>query len=191
MTDGSEICINTFTIRFEGCRDIYAFLVVKPTNRFFKTDLPQQSLIKRVLTDASENKLLVKRVIADAKLRAEWRGFTGPDTKNGCDLCYSSSVQQFPMDGIGYARKCWTTDCLDAPLRTQDDVERILPKLHGRTPNVLRLIAKGIAEHAAILDFPGLDVIDSIVVEPMNMLNLGNGVPCELHFNCSATITRY
>jgi hypothetical protein len=55
-TDRSKVSLNTFTIRFLGCKDVFAFLVFRPGPRYlqtFKQFLHPQKLIARVLQDVT------------------------------------------------------------------------------------------------------------------------------------------
>jgi hypothetical protein len=172
-TDKSKISINVFTIRFRNCKDVFAFFIVRPTAHFVKEDLPQQDLIRRVLTDARLTGLEVQKIIADAPCRAEWRCFLGHTALFGCDLCYARKVMAAPVGTTGGKEKnCYTRGTtLNVERRTQAQVEEILRSLQGVTDkDERRETAKGVKGPAAISEFPELDIIKSIVVEPMHLL---------------------
>jgi hypothetical protein len=117
----------------------------------------------------------VERIIADAPARAEWRGFLSHNARYACDLCWLPKVPVPRLKGEKKAKRFWTRATQHRPedLRTQAVVESILPQLQGLEGDVLRETAKGVKERAAIMDFPGLNVIDSIVCEPMHVVNEG------------------
>ena len=51
-TQKSKVSLNTFTVRFKGCREVYAIGVFRPTSRCTKEDVPRSpTVLERILRD--------------------------------------------------------------------------------------------------------------------------------------------
>ena len=85
----STTTIDTYSIQFEGCRNIYPLRLIRPCDRY-KYD--EQDHLKKVLKDINENGLVIDCAVFDNLKRSTARCSKNHAARHPCEYCTNGAV---------------------------------------------------------------------------------------------------
>ena len=85
----TSISLDVYSLKFNGCKDIYPIRIVRPINKY---PIDNQRQLHLVLNDVLQNGLKIHRFIADNPKRSFLRFSMQHSAKCGCEYCFESGV---------------------------------------------------------------------------------------------------
>ena len=85
----STASLDTYSIQFEGCRNIYPIRLIRPCDKF-KYD--EQDQLKEVLEDINENNFVIDCAIFDNLKRSTARCSKNHAARHPCEYCFNGAV---------------------------------------------------------------------------------------------------
>ena len=85
----SAISLDTYSVKFDKCRNIYPIKIIKPYNRF---KFNEQVHLKSVVNDLNNNYFIINDVICDNPKRSVMRHALCHSSLYACEYCESSAV---------------------------------------------------------------------------------------------------
>ena len=81
--------LDTYSVKFSNCRNIYPLSIVKPCNKFKYDD---QNHFKNILDDINTNNVIIESCIFDKPKRSRMKCTKCHAAKFPCEYCYNSAV---------------------------------------------------------------------------------------------------
>ena len=85
----STVSLDVYTVKFEGCRDIYPIKILRPIQ---KNEIDLQEQFSIVLKSIESYNLILQALIGDNPKRSFFRNSLQFSAKNGCEYCFESGV---------------------------------------------------------------------------------------------------
>lgn len=85
----STVSLDVYTMKFEGCRDIFPIKIIRPINKY-QIDLQEQFSL--VLNSVESYNLILQALIGDNPKRAFFRNSSQHSATNGYEYCFESGV---------------------------------------------------------------------------------------------------
>ena len=85
----TSVSLDVYSIKFEGCRDIYPIRIIRPINKY-KIDLQEQFSL--VLNSVEIYNLIIQTLIGDNPKRSFFRYSSQHSATNGYEYCFESGV---------------------------------------------------------------------------------------------------
>ena len=88
-TKSTQVSLDIYSIKFEGCRDVFPLKIIRPIH---KNEINLQEQLSFVLNSIEAYNLIIQAIIADNPKRAFFRNSLQHSAKNGCEYCFESGV---------------------------------------------------------------------------------------------------
>lgn len=88
-TKSTSVSLDVFSIKFDGCRDIYPVKILRPLR---KDSINQHEQLREVLEAIGEENLIIKNVVGDNPKRAFLRNSLQHSSKFACEYCFEGGV---------------------------------------------------------------------------------------------------
>ena len=85
----STASLDTYSVKFEGCRNIYPIRLIRPCDKF-KYD--EQEQLQKVLQDINENDLIIDCAVLDNLKRSTARCAKNHSARHPCEYCNNGAV---------------------------------------------------------------------------------------------------
>ena len=85
----SLVSLDTYCLKFEGCRNIYPIRIVRPCNRYKYDEL---KIVQEVLTEINENDLVIDCTVMDKPKRSMSKCLKSSAAKFPCEYCENAAV---------------------------------------------------------------------------------------------------
>ena len=86
--------LDVYSLKFNHCRNIYPFCIIKPCDRF---RYDEQKQLERVLEDINDNELIIDCAVFDNPKRSNMRCAKTACAKFGCEYCESCAISFFDI----------------------------------------------------------------------------------------------
>ena len=180
-SNSSTASLDTYSICFNHCRNIYPLRIIKTFNKF---KIDEQEQLAYVLEDINASDLMIYCGVFDKMKRSVVKCTMSQSSYYACEYCespaqlYEDEIGQ--SAGVTKAKKkflVWPYDTCNGTLRTVNSIRRVVAQIIENGGPLERDVAKGITGKSHLLDQPNFNFI------------LGN--PCEyLHSVCLGAVKR-
>lgn len=93
----NTISNDVFSIKFEGCKNIYPVRIIRPINRY-KVNMQRQ--IQEVINELNQNSIHIKDIVGDNPVRSNLRLALNSNSTYGCEYCEVPALQIKDLKGI-------------------------------------------------------------------------------------------
>ena len=97
----TSISLDVYTIKFEGCREVYPLKIIRPVSKH-PIDLQEQFSL--VLKSVESYNLILEALVGDNPKRSFFRNSMQFSAKNGCEYCFESGVSYKETIDIDYSQ---------------------------------------------------------------------------------------
>ena len=163
--------LDTYSIKFNQCRNIYPTRLIKPSERF---RYDEQEHIKDVLDDLNDNDVVIDCCVLENPKRGVMKCMKTAAAKNGCDYCKNCAVS-FENPKTGRKQITWPSSTMTGNLRTMEKIKEIVNKIE-ENPNIVKSdpdYCKGIKGRSHLLDQPYFNMLTDVHCEYMHCVCLG------------------
>lgn len=88
-------CLDTFSVKFHKCRNVYPIRIIKPCERF---RYDEQEQIGQVLGDINDNELEIDCAVLDNPKRADVKCAKTASAKFGCEYCENVAISYVDIE---------------------------------------------------------------------------------------------
>ena len=85
----SSASLDTYSVKFEGCRNIYPIRLIRPCEKF-KYD--EQEELRKVLQDITQNDIIIDCAVFDNLKRSTARCSKNHAARHACEYCFNGAV---------------------------------------------------------------------------------------------------
>ena len=97
----TSISLDVYSIKFEGCRDVYPIKIIRPVSKH-PIDLQEQFSL--VLNSVASYNLILQALVGDNPKRSFFRNSLQFSAKNGCEYCFASGVSYKETVEVDYVK---------------------------------------------------------------------------------------
>ena len=85
----TSISLDVYSIKFEGCRDVFPFKIIRPLT---KETIDLQEQFSLVLQSLASHNLIILALIGDNPKRAFFRNSLQHSARNACEYCFENGI---------------------------------------------------------------------------------------------------
>ena len=172
----SLVSLDTYSICFNGCRNIYPIRLLRPVN---KSKFDEKEHLASVVNDINDNDILIHTAVFDRLKRNFAKCILSHSAYYACEYCecpaFLLTVKTTDKDKNERKTKkllVWPCDTMNGKLRNVEDIRRIAERIETEGP-LPRDEAKGITGKSIFLDQPRFHYIKDMPCEYLHLVCLG------------------
>ena len=168
----SLVSLDTYSICFNHCRNIYPLRIFKPNNKFKVDD---QEQLASVLEDINSNDLIIYCGVFDKMKRSVAKCTMSQSSYYACEYCESPAHLFIEAPDKTKKQLVWPYDTRNGKLRTVNSIRQVVAQIIANGGPLERHVAKGITGKSHFLDQPNFNMITGISCEYLHSTCLGVG----------------